>query len=164
MPSPFPCSPAIRKCSGKKTQIEKKTLQQIIFNHLSAINNDFIKIYIKEVHKKSTREPYSSIVNNNVKIVDMVSYQKTWTNKDKTISLSKKLSISVFIKHSYFAVPKNIRLNFRYYLIIRIPNYTQEQQQITFHHLSGINNDFIKIYIQGIYKRSTREPYSFIHL
>ena len=24
MPSPFPCKPVIRECSGKKTQIEKK--------------------------------------------------------------------------------------------------------------------------------------------
>ena len=36
---------------------------------------------------------------------------------------SRKLNISLaFITQSYFAVPKNIRLNFTQYLIIKIPN------------------------------------------
>ena len=35
----------------------------------------------------------------------------------------RKLNISlVFITQSYFAVPKNIRLNSRNYLVIKIPN------------------------------------------
>ena len=35
----------------------------------------------------------------------------------------RKLSISlVFIKQSYFAVPKNIRLNSAHYFIMKIPN------------------------------------------
>ena len=35
----------------------------------------------------------------------------------------RKLNISLaFITQSYFAVPKNIRLNFTQYLIIKIPN------------------------------------------
>ena len=42
----------------------------------------------------------------------------------------KKLSISlVFIIQSYFTVPKNIRLNYTYYVIIKISN-TLELQRI----------------------------------
>ena len=42
----------------------------------------------------------------------------------------RKLNISlVFITESYFAVPKNIRLNSTHYFIMKIPN-KQEFQQI----------------------------------
>ena len=34
----------------------------------------------------------------------------------------RKLNISVFITQSYFAVPKNIRLNSTHYFIMKIPN------------------------------------------
>ena len=45
-----------------------------------------------------------------------------------------KLNISiVFITQSYFAVPKNIRLNFMHYFIAKIQN-KQELQQIAFNH------------------------------
>ena len=41
----------------------------------------------------------------------------------------KKLSISlVFIIQSYFTVPKNIRLNYTYYVIIKISNTLQLQR------------------------------------
>ena len=30
MPSPFPCSTVIRECSSKKTQIEKKRLEELL--------------------------------------------------------------------------------------------------------------------------------------
>ena len=51
----------------------------------------------------------------------------------------RKLNISlVFITESYFAVPKNIRLNSTYYFIVKIQN-KQELQQITFDHSSDID-------------------------
>ena len=51
----------------------------------------------------------------------------------------RKLNISlVFITESYFAVPKNIRLNSTYYFIVKIQN-KQELQQITFDHPSDID-------------------------
>ena len=57
----------------------------------------------------------------------------------------RKLSISVvFIWQSYFAVPKNIRLNSTYYLrIMKIPN-KRELQQIAFNHSSDIR-DFMNL-------------------
>ena len=46
-----------------------------------------------------------------------------------------KLNIShVFIKQSYFAVPKNIRLNSTHYFITKIPN-KRDFQQIAFHQI-----------------------------
>ena len=45
----------------------------------------------------------------------------------------------LFITQSYFAVPKNIKLNCTYYFIMKIPN-KRELQQIAFNHSSY--NDF----------------------
>ena len=59
----------------------------------------------------------------------------------------KKLNISlVFIIQSYFAVPKNIRLNSTQYFVMNIPNKT-ELQQIAFNQSSDIDfQDFINIH------------------
>ena len=67
----------------------------------------------------------------------------------------RKLKISlVFITESYFAVPKNIRLN---YFIMKIPS-KQELQQITFNQSSDIEyEDFI-----DLYKKCAAKPYSFL--
>ena len=70
----------------------------------------------------------------------------------------RKLNISlVFITQSYFAVPKNIRLNSTHYFVMKIPN-KRELQQIAFNHSSDIDfQDFM-----NLYKRSTVEPYSLL--
>ena len=34
----------------------------------------------------------------------------------------RKLSISLFLSQSYFAVPKNIRLNSTHYIVLKVPN------------------------------------------
>ena len=50
----------------------------------------------------------------------------------------------VFITQSYFAVPKNIRLNSAHYFVMKIPN-KRELQQIAFNHSSDIDfQDFMK--------------------
>ena len=70
----------------------------------------------------------------------------------------RKLNISlVFITQSYFAVPKNIRLNSTHYFVMKIPN-KRELQEIAFDHSSDILfQDFT-----NLYKRSTVELYSFL--
>ena len=52
---------------------------------------------------------------------------------------------------SYFAIPKNIRLNSTHYFVMNIPN-KRELQQIAFNHSS--NTDFQDF-------MSTAKPYSF---
>ena len=67
----------------------------------------------------------------------------------------RKLNISlVFITQSYFAVPKNIRLNSTHYFVMKIPS-KRKLQQIAFNHASDI--DFM-----NLYKTCTAEPYSFL--
>ena len=50
----------------------------------------------------------------------------------------RKFNISlVFITQSYFAVPKNVRLNSTHYFVMKVPD-KRELQQITFNHSSDI--------------------------
>ena len=63
----------------------------------------------------------------------------------------------VFIKQSYFRIPKTIRLNSTHYFVIKIPS-KRELQKIAFNHSADIDfQDYI-----NLYKKSTAEPYSFL--
>ena len=70
----------------------------------------------------------------------------------------RKLNISlVFIKQSYFALPKRIRLNSTHYFLMKIPNI-RELQQIAFNYSSDIDfQDFM-----NLYKNCTAKPYFLI--
>ena len=62
-----------------------------------------------------------------------------------------------FITQSYFAVPKNIRLNSTHYFVMKIPN-KRKLQQIAFNHSSDIDfQDFM-----NLYKKYTAKPYSLL--
>ena len=69
----------------------------------------------------------------------------------------RKLKISlVFITQTYFAAPKNIRLNFTLYFIIKLLN-KRKLQQSAFNYSSDIGyEDFL-----SFYKYCTAKPYSF---
>ena len=72
--------------------------------------------------------------------------------------IGRKLNISiVFIAQSYFKVPKDVRLNSTHFFIMKIPN-KRELQQIALNHSSDTDfKDFM-----NIYKKYTKEPYSFL--
>ena len=70
----------------------------------------------------------------------------------------RKLNISlVFITHSYFSVPKEVRLNSTYYLIMRIHNKRELQQIAVNHSVDFDYKDFLRIY-----RKCANEPYSFL--
>ena len=70
----------------------------------------------------------------------------------------RKLKISLaFNTQSYFAVPKDIRLNSTQYFVMKIPN-KRELQQIAFNHSSDVEfQDFM-----NLYEKCTEKPYSFL--
>ena len=70
----------------------------------------------------------------------------------------RKLNISLaFITQFCFSVPKDVRLNSTYYLIIKINN-RKELQNIAINHSADIDyKDFMKIY-----RECTKEPYNFL--
>ena len=90
-------------------------------------------------------------------IADILSNKKLNLIVTELFIRGRKLNIAiVFATQSYFAVPKNIKLNSWHYFITKIPN-KQELQQIAFDHSSDIDfQDFI-----NLYKKCTAKPYFF---
>ena len=91
-------------------------------------------------------------------IADMVSNIKLNLIVTELFVRGRKLNISlVFITQSYFAVPKNIRINSTHYFIMKIQG-KQELQQNEFNHSSDIEfQDFV-----NIYEKCTAKPYPFL--
>ena len=82
-------------------------------------------------------------------ILDMLSNEKFNSIVTEPVIRGRQLNNSlVFITQSYFAVPKNVRLNSTHYFIMKIPNM-KEHQQIAINHSSDINFiDFMNLYIK----------------
>ena len=89
-------------------------------------------------------------------IADMINNKKLDSIVTELFIRGRKLNISyVFITQSYFKVPKDVK--FYTFFIMKIPN-KRELQQIALNHSSDIDvKDFMKIY-----KKFTKEPYSFL--
>ena len=93
-------------------------------------------------------------------IADMLSNKELNPMVTELFIRGRKLNSSlVFITQSYFAVPKNIRLNSTHYFVIKIPN-KRELQQIAFNHSSDINfQNFM-----NLCRKCTGKPYSFLDI
>ena len=80
-------------------------------------------------------------------IADMTNNKKLNLLVTELFIRGRKLNISiVFITQSYFKVPKDVRLNYTHFFIMKIPN-KRELQQIALNHSSDIDfKDFMKIY------------------
>ena len=91
-------------------------------------------------------------------IADVLSNKKLNPIVTELFVRGMKLNISlVFITQSYFALPKNVRLNSIHYLVMKIPN-KRELQQIAFNNSSDTDfQDFI-----NLYKKCTAKPYTFL--
>ena len=104
-------------------------------------------------------EDYNPIKKRKVLIIfdDMINNNKLNPIVTELFIRGRKLNISiVFITQSYFKVPKDVRLNSTLFFIMKIPN-KRELQQIALNHSPDIDcKDFM-----NIYKKSTKEPYSF---
>ena len=91
-------------------------------------------------------------------IADILSNKKLNPIATELFIRSRKLSISlIFMTQSYFAVPKNIRLNSTHYFVMKLSS-KQELQQNAVNHSSNIDfQDFI-----NVYKKCTEKSYSFL--
>ena len=91
-------------------------------------------------------------------IADMIHNKKLDSIVAELFIRGRKLNIShVFIRQSYFKVPKDVRLNIIYFYIAKIPN-KRELGDIAIKHSSDINTkDF-----GNIYRECTAEPYYFL--
>ena len=90
-------------------------------------------------------------------IADMLNNRKLNPIVTEFFIRDIKTNISVFMTLSYFAGPKNIRLNSTYCFIMKILN-KRELHQIAINHLSDINfKDFM-----NLCKECTEKPFSFL--
>ena len=91
-------------------------------------------------------------------IADIMTNKKIQAIIKDLSTTCRKLNISLtFITHSYFSVPKDVRLNSTHYLIMKINN-KRELQNIAINHSADIDyKDFVKIY-----RECKRKTYSFL--
>ena len=130
------------------------------FNDPKAVieySNDMDDIY-KNIEEYNLNKKRKILIVCDGMTADMLSSNKVNPVVTELFIRGRKLNIFlVFMKPSYFAVPKNIRLNSTHYFIMKIPN-KRDIQQITFNHSSDIDlQDFL-----NLYTKCTAKPYSFL--
>ena len=112
----------------------------------------------KNIEEHNTNKKQKKLIVFDDMIAEMLSSKKLNLIVTELFIRGRKLIISlVFITQSYFAMPKNIRLNYMHYFIMKIPN-KQELEQIAFNHSSDI--DFK--YFMNVYKKHTAKSYSYL--
>ena len=147
----------------KKYQYLINKREKVGLNHFNdpkafmEYSNDMQDVYKDIEGYNPIKNPKILIVFDNM-IADMISNSKLNPIVTELSIRGRKLNISiVFIMQSYFKVPKDVRLNSTHFFIMKIPN-KRELQQIALNHSSGIDfKDFM-----NIYKKYTKEPYSFL--
>ena len=91
-------------------------------------------------------------------IADIMTNKKFQAIRKELFIRYRKLNISrVFITQSYFSLPKNVRLNSTYYLVMKTNN-RKKLQNIVINHSTDIDfKDFMKIYTEY-----TKEPFNYL--
>ena len=120
-------------------------------------SNDMQDVY-KNIEDYNPGKNHKVLIVFDDMIADMINNKKLDSIVTELFIRGRKLNISlVFITQSYFKVPKDVRLNSTHFFIMKIPN-KRELQQTALNHSSDIDfKDFMKIY-----KKCTKEPYSFL--
>ena len=115
------------------------------------------KVY-KNIDKYNPDKANKVLIDFDDMIADMISNKKLNSVVTKLFIRCRKLNISlVFIRQSYFKVPKDVSNNSTHFFIMKIPN-KRELQQIAINHSSHVNTkDFT-----NIYKKCTDKAYSFL--
>ena len=91
-------------------------------------------------------------------IADIMANKKFQAIIKELFIRCRKLNISlIFITQSYFSVPKNVKLNSTYYLIMKINNRIELQNIGTDHSADIDYQDFKKIC-----RECPKEPYNFL--
>ena len=147
----------------KKYQYLIKKREKVGINHFNdpkafmEYSNDMEDVY-KNIEDYNPIKKRKMLIIFDDMIADMINNNKLNPIVTELFIRGRKLNISIaFITQSYFKVPKDVRLNSKHFFIMKIPN-KRELQQIALNHSSDI--DFK--YFMNIYKKCTKEPYSFL--
>ena len=127
-----------RKDAGIKNLNDSNAFIQC-FNSM----DDVLKIFMIIIRAEEER---SVLIDFDDMIAGIMTNKKFQAIIKELFIRCRKQNISlVFITQSYFSVPKDVRLNSRHYLIMKINN-KRELQNISINHSADIdNNDFMKI-------------------
>ena len=147
----------------KKYQYLINKRESVGLNHFSnpkafmGYSNDMQNVY-KNIEDYNPIKKRKVLITFDDMLVDMISNNKLNPIVTELFIRGRKLNISiVFITQSYFKVPKDVRLNSAHFFIMKIIN-KRELLQITLNLSSDIEfKDFM-----NIYKKCTKEPYSFL--
>ena len=128
------------------------------FNDSKALienSNDMVDIY-QNIEKYNPSKKRKILIVFDDMVADMLNNKLNKIVTEIFIRGKKNISLA-FITQSYFAVPKNVRLNLTHYFVMNIPNKT-ELQQVVYNHSSNIVlKDFM-----NLYKKCSSKPYSFL--
>ena len=117
-------------------------------------SNNMVDIYENIEDYNPNKKPKILIAFDDM-IADMLSNKRIDPLVTELFTTGRKINISlIFITQSYFAVPKDIRLNCTHYYIMKILN-KQVLIQIDFNHSS--DNDFQDF--MNLYKKCTAKTY-----
>ena len=119
-------------------------------------SNDMQDVY-KNIEEYNLGKKCKVSIVFDIVIADIINNKKLNPIVTELFIRRRERNISIaFITQSYFKVPKDVRLNYTHFFIMKISN-KRELQQIALNHSSDIDfNNFIKIY-----KNCTAEKYSF---
>ena len=121
-------------------------------------SNDMDDIYNKSIEEENPNKKRKILIVFDGMIADMLSNKNLNPIVTELFIRGRKLNIYlIFITESYFAVPRNIRLNSTCYFVMKSPN-KRGIQQIAFNH----SPDFDVQDVLNLYKKSIAEPYSFL--
>ena len=139
-----PCEAKYQLLINKREDAGKKH-----FNDSEAFfeySNDMVDIY-KNIEEYNPNKKCKIFIVFDDVIADMLRNKRLNPIVTEVFIRGRKLNVSlVFIKQSYFAVPKHITLNSTNYFIMKIPN-KRELQQTAFNHSSDIDfQNFMNIY------------------
>ena len=120
-------------------------------------SND-IAIFTKNIEEYNPNKKQKILIVFDDMIANMLSNNKLNSIVTDLFIRRRKINISLaFITQSYFALPKNIRLNSTHYFVMKI-SIKRDLQQTAFNHSSDIDfHDFM-----NLYKKCTAKHYSFL--
>ena len=115
-------------------------------------------IFIKILKNKIQNKKQKILIISDDMIADILSIKNLYPIVTELFIRGRKLNISfVFITQSYFAVPKNIRLNSTHYFVMKVKE-KRELPEVEFNHSSYLGyQDFM-----NLCKRCTAKPYLFL--
>ena len=108
-------------------------------------SNDMHDVY-KNIDECNTDKERKILIVFDDIIADMINDKKLNSLVTELFIRGRKWNISLaFIMQSYFKIPKDVRLNYTHFFIVKIPN-KRELQQIVLNHSSNISSKyFIKM-------------------